>query len=412
MNALPKAKFLDPSTPPTMITLVILASMGALSMNIFLPSMPAIQEYFGASPSAVQFLLSGFLFMNGVLQLLLGPLSDRYGRRPVALWSFGIFVIASIVCANAPNTATLVTARTIQAVVVASFVLSRAAARDIAGTKDAASMMGYIAMGMSVAPMLGPTIGGFLQEAFGWTAPFWALSGLGVLVQFLVFRDMGETNLTPSSSMSEQVRQYPQLLTSRRFWGYALANMFASGVFFSLLGGAPFVGTEVYGLSPSTLGLYFIFGPMGYFTGSLITGRYAARLGTYRMLTIGSSLTIFGMVLALILVQNGYEHPIAFFGCTVFIGIGNGMVIPSASAGMMSINPRLAGTAAGLGGSMMTSGGGAMSALVVIFLSKEAGVTPLILFMLVSAVFGLLAAIYTIRVEHQMRGDEDHPTLP
>jgi MFS transporter, DHA1 family, multidrug resistance protein len=412
MNALPKAKFLDPSTPPTMITLVILASMGALSMNIFLPSMPAIQEYFGASPSAVQFLLSGFLFMNGVLQLLLGPLSDRYGRRPVALWSFGIFVIASIVCANAPNTATLVTARTIQAVVVASFVLSRAAARDIAGTKDAASMMGYIAMGMSVAPMLGPTIGGFLQEAFGWTAPFWALSGLGVLVLFLVFRDMGETNLTPSSSMSEQVRQYPQLLTSRRFWGYALANMFASGVFFSLLGGAPFVGTEVYGLSPSTLGLYFIFGPMGYFTGSLITGRYAARLGTYRMLTIGSSLTIFGMVLALILVQNGYEHPIAFFGCTVFIGIGNGMVIPSASAGMMSINPRLAGTAAGLGGSMMTSGGGAMSALVVIFLSKEAGVTPLILFMLVSAVFGLLAAIYTIRVEHQMRGDEDHPTLP
>ncbi|MCO4824158.1 MAG: multidrug effflux MFS transporter [Amylibacter sp.] len=412
MNALPKAKFLDPSTPPTMITLVILASMGALSMNIFLPSMPAIQEYFGASPSAVQFLLSGFLFMNGVLQLLLGPLSDRYGRRPVALWSFGIFVIASIVCANAPNTATLVTARTIQAVVVASFVLSRAAARDIAGTKDAASMMGYIAMGMSVAPMLGPTIGGFLQEAFGWTAPFWALSCLGVLVLFLVFRDMGETNLTPSSSMSEQVRQYPQLLTSRRFWGYALANMFASGVFFSLLGGAPFVGTEVYGLSPSTLGLYFIFGPMGYFTGSLITGRYAARLGTYRMLTIGSSLTIFGMVLALILVQNGYEHPIAFFGCTVFIGIGNGMVIPSASAGMMSINPRLAGTAAGLGGSMMTSGGGAMSALVVIFLSKEAGVTPLILFMLVSAVFGLLAAIYTIRVEHQMRGDEDHPTLP
>ena len=265
MNALPKAKFLDPSTPPTMITLVILASMGALSMNIFLPSMPAIQEYFGASPSAVQFLLSGFLFMNGVLQLLLGPLSDRYGRRPVALWSFGIFVIASIVCANAPNTATLVTARTIQAVVVASFVLSRAAARDIAGTKDAASMMGYIAMGMSVAPMLGPTIGGFLQEAFGWTAPFWALSGLGVLVLFLVFRDMGETNLTPSSSMSEQVRQYPQLLTSRRFWGYALANMFASGVFFSLLGGAPFVGTEVYGLSPSTLGLYFIFWPYGLF---------------------------------------------------------------------------------------------------------------------------------------------------
>lgn len=135
MSDLPKAKFLNPNTPPSMITLVILASMGALSMNIFLPSMPAIQAYFGASPSAVQFLLSGFLFMNGVLQLIIGPLSDRFGRRPIALWAFSIFVLASVVCTNAPNTATLVTARTIQAVVVASFVLSRAAARDIAGEK-------------------------------------------------------------------------------------------------------------------------------------------------------------------------------------------------------------------------------------------------------------------------------------
>lgn len=394
-----------------MITLVILASMGALSMNIFLPSMPAIQSYFGASPSAVQFLLSGFLFMNGILQLIIGPLSDRFGRRPVALWAFGIFILASVVCANAPNTATLVTARTIQAVVVASFVLSRAAARDIAGSKDAASLMGYIAMGMSVAPMLGPTIGGFLQEAFGWTAPFWTLAILGSFVLFLIVRDMGETNLTPSSSMAEQVKLYPQLFTSRRFWGYALANMFASGVFFSLLGGAPFVGTEVYGLTPSTLGLYFIFGPMGYFCGSLFSGRYAVRMGTYRMLTIGSLVTIFGMILALVLVQIGFNHPIAFFGCTAFIGIGNGMVIPSASAGMMSINPKLAGTAAGLGGSMMTSGGGAMSALVVIFLSKEAGATPLILFMLASALIGLLAAIYTIRVEYQMRKDGEHPTM-
>lgn len=411
MSALPKAKFLDPTTPPTMATLVILASMGALSMNIFLPSMPAIQAYFGASPSAVQFLLSGFLFMNGILQLIIGPLSDRFGRRPIALWAFGIFVIASVVCANAPNTATLITARTIQAVVVASFVLSRAAARDIAGEKDAASLMGYIAMGMSIAPMTGPTIGGFLQEAFDWPAPFWALATLGTLVLFLIVRDMGETNLNPSSSMGEQIRLYPQLFTSRRFWGYALANMFASGVFFSLLGGAPFVGTEVYGLSPSTLGLYFIFGPLGYFCGSLISGRYAVRIGTYRMLLTGTGLTIAGMLMALTLLLLGFDHPMAFFGCTTFIGIGNGMVIPSASAGMMSINPRLAGTAAGLGGSMMTSGGGGMSALVVLFLSKEAGVTPLILFMLASAVLGLFAALYTIRVEYQMRGGGDHPIL-
>lgn len=393
-----------------MVTLVIIASLGALTMNIFLPSMPAIQAHLGTSPFAVQFLLSGFLFMNGILQLIIGPLSDRFGRRPIALWAFALFVLASVVCANAPNTATLVTARTIQAVVVASFVLSRAAARDIAGAKDAASLMGYIAMGMSIAPMTGPTIGGFLQEAFDWPAPFWALAIMGSLVFLLVWRDMGETNLQRSSSMGAQVKLYPLLFKSRRFWGYALVNMFITGVFFSLLGGAPFVGTEVYGLTPSQLGLYFIFGPLGYFGGSLFSGRYAGRMGTYRMILTGTSVTMVGMLLALALVSAGFTHPMVFFGCTVFIGIGNGMVIPSASAGMMSINAQLAGTAAGLGGSLMTSGGGAMSALVVLFLSKEAGVTPLILFMLVSAVLGLIAALYTIRVEYQMRGDGDHPT--
>ena len=409
MTTLPKARFLDPTTPPTMATLVIMAALGALSMNIFLPSMPAIQEHFDATPSSVQFLLSGFLFTNGVLQLVIGPLSDRFGRRPIALWAFSIFVLASVICANAPNTATLMTARTVQAVVVASFVLSRAAARDIAGSKDAASLMGYIAMGMSIAPMTGPTIGGFLQEAFDWPAPFWTLAILGVLVLILVWRDMGETNLTPSFSMSAQVKLYPQLLTSRRFWGYALSNMFASGAFFSLLGGAPFVGTEIYGLSPSALGLYFIFGPMGYFCGSLISGRYAVQMGTYRMLLSGTVITIAGMILALALVMHGYNHPLAFFGCTAFIGVGNGMVIPSANAGMMSINPRLAGTAAGLGGSVMVSGGGVMSALVVLFLSKDVGVTPLILFMLASGLLGLGAALYTIRVEYQMRGGDKHP---
>lgn len=406
MKTLPRTKFLDPTTPPHMATLVILASIGALTMNIFLPSMPAIEAHFGASKFAVQFLLSGFLFMNGILQLFIGPISDRYGRRPVVLWSFTIFVLASLVCANAPNTATLVTARTIQAVVVSSFVLSRAAARDIAGAKDAASLMGYIAMGMSIAPMTGPTIGGFLQEAFGWTAPFWALSLFGGLILLLLWRDMGETNLDPSPSMAAQVRLYPLLLTSRRFWGYALANAFASGVFFSLLGGAPFIGTEVYGLSPSQLGLYFIFGPAGYFSGSLISGRFGSRIDNNKLLILGASTLIGGMLLALSLIQSGIAHPLAFFGCTYFIGFGNGLVIPNASAGMMSINPRLAGTAAGLGGSLMTAGGGAMSAVVVLFLSVEAGPTPLILFMLGSSILSFMATLYTLRVERQVHNTD------
>jgi len=244
---------------------------------------------------------------------------------------------------------------------------------------------------------------------FDWPAPFWALVGIGSAVWFLLWRDMGETNLFPSDSMSSQFKSYPELFTSRRFWGYALANMFASGCFFSLLGGAPFIGVEVYNLSPAQLGLYFIFGPAGYFLGNLISGRFSSIIGTFRIMTIGSLIVIFGMLLSLVLVNSNIEHPVAFFGCTIFIGMGNGMVLPSASAEMMSINPRLAGTAAGLGGAMMTLGGGAMSALVVPFLSVEAGATPLILFMLVSATLALMSVLYSIRVEHQVRTASQSP---
>lgn len=403
MSTLPAARFLDPRTPPTMLTLVILASIGAVSMNIILPSMPAIQERFDASLFTVQFLLSGYLLMNGVLQLVIGPVSDLMGRRPVALSCLAVFTVASVVCALAPNTMVLVTARVIQSLVVASFVISRAAVRDIAPGPRAAAMLGYVAMGMSVAPMLAPTVGGVLQEIFGWSAPFWALVVAGALVTLLLWRDMGETNMAPSSSFRAQIRQYPQLLRSRRFWGYAMATAFGSGCFFTLLGGAPFVGVEVYNLSPGALGGYFIFTPAGYFIGNYLTGRLSERVGLFRMLIAGSVLVLIGMTVALVLVNTGWNHPLAFFAPTLSIGLGNGMVIPNASAGMMNINPRLAGTAAGLGGALMTLGGAAMSAGVVPFLSAEAGATPLILFIMASATVSLAASLYTVAIEREVR---------
>lgn len=402
MTDLPAPRFLNAATPPTMATLVTTASLGAVSMNIILPSLPAIRAEFDTSLFLVQFLLSGYLFMNGVLQLLIGPISDLLGRRPVALFCFAAFTLASIACALAPNTTVLVAARIVQSIVVASFVISRAAVRDMSGPREAAAKLGYVAMGMSVAPMLAPSLGGALQQSFGWTAPFWALTVAGFMVFALCWRDFGETNTQLSTSFRAQVARYPDLLTSRRFWGYALATAFASGCFFAMLGGAPFVGVEVYGLSPAELGAWFIFTPAGYFIGNFLTGRLAERLGLLPMMVTGASVAILGMLLALALVEGGMTHPAAFFAPTICIGLGNGMVLPTASAGMMNIDPRLAGSAAGLGGALMTLGGAAMSAGVVPFLSVEAGATPLILFILASALLGLVATLYTLTIERQV----------
>lgn len=395
-----------------MVTLVILASVGALSMNTILPSLPAIRAEFDTSLFTVQFLLSGYLFMTGILQLALGPLSDLLGRRPVALYCLSAFVIASAVSAIAPNTTILVASRLVQALVVVGFVISRAAVRDMKPANEAAAMLGYVAMGMSVAPMFGPTLGGVLQQMFDWQAAFWAQALMGIVVLVMVWRDMGETNLTRSSSFVAQLRQYPQLLTSRRFWGYALSTAFSSGCFFTLLGGAPFVGVEIYGLTPAQLGTFFIFAPLGYFTGNFVTSRLSARLGIFRMMIAGSVIIIAGMLVALALVEAGWFHPLAFFGPTVCIGLGNGMVIPNGSAGMMNINARLAGTAAGLGGALMTLGGAAMSAGIVPFLTVESGATPLILFILASASLSLALSIYSAVIERQVRGGPPAAAAP
>ncbi len=402
MNNLNAPRFLDPNTPPTLFTLVVIAATAALSLNIFLPSLPAITKHYGASYGVIQFLVSGYLLTTAIVQFLVGPLSDRYGRRPVLLGGLMLFIVASVICATAENITILLMARVLQSAVVAGFAVSRAAIRDMISGKGAASMIGYVSMGMAIAPMMAPTIGGFLQEFFGWQAAFWTLATAGTFTLLLVWRDLGETNMFRSSSMSDQFRSYPALLKSRRFWAYVGCAGLASACFFAMLGGAPFVGDVVYGLSPSQLGLYFIFTPMGYMLGNFFTGRYAERFGIYHLMITGTAITTVGMTLSLIVILLGATHPLAFFGFTISIGIGNGLVIPNATAGMLGIHPRLAGTAAGLGGAMLTLSGAAISALVAILLTEDRGVYPLLICIIVCAILAYFLARYAASVENGM----------
>ena len=188
-----KIRFLDRKTPPHIATLVIITAAGALNMNVVLPSLPGIAEYFSVSYSYVQLLISAYLAATAVMQLLIGPLSDRYGRRLVMLISLAVFLAASILCIFAPNFETLLAGRMIQTVVVSGIALSRAVVRDMVGMEDAASLIGYISMGMAVVPMFGPLIGGVLDEIFGWQAAFFVTMMFGALALLLVFFDMGET---------------------------------------------------------------------------------------------------------------------------------------------------------------------------------------------------------------------------
>lgn len=393
-------RFLDRTTPPHIITLVVIAGVAALCMNVFLPSLSAMALYFEVDYAVMQFAVSGYLAATACLQLIIGPLSDLFGRRPVMLASIAIMIVATLVCMLAPNITVFMIGRVAQAAVVSGFVLARAIVRDMVPMEQAASMIGYVTMGMSVVPMVGPTVGGLLNDISGWQSSFALLALLGVGILALAWFDLGETNHNKSASFSQQFHAWPELLRSPLFWGYALTSTFSSGMFFSFLGGAPFVGSVLYGLAPAMLGLQFFFMASGYMLGNFVSGRYASQIGITRMMLSGNVIAIAGIVTAIVLISTGAESPYAFFVPLALIGVGNGVTLPSANAGMVSVQPHLAGSASGLGGAMTIGGGAVLSVLASSVLSREDGTWPLLIVMLATGLVALLTT-YVVRLQEK-----------
>lgn len=379
-----------------------------MSMNIFLPSLPKMTAYFDTEYRLMQLSVALYLGVSAGLQLLIGPISDKYGRRPVILGSVVIFLVATLGCLLAPSAHVFLGFRMAQAAIVAGIVLSRAVVRDMVPAEESASMIGYVTMGMAVVPMLAPALGGVLDQLFGWKANFEALLLAGIALFLLLWADLGETARPSENSLLAQFREYPELLRSRRFWGYALTTAFASGAFFAYLGGAPYVGSAVFGLSPATLGMYFGLLALGYMAGNFLTGRYATRLGINRMIMIGTLLPTIGLILSILAFLLGATHPLAFFGLMTSVGVGNGMVISNATSGMMSVRPALSGTASGLGGTIMIGGGAALSALAGALLVPGTGVFTLLIIMLCSSAAAVLAMLYVLHVT-RIAGELDIP---
>ncbi|WP_420859317.1 multidrug effflux MFS transporter [Marivivens marinus] len=385
MTEKPVVRFLDRTTAPHVLTLILLAGVSALNMSVFLPSLNGMTAYFGTEYAVMQLAVSGYLAATAVLQVLVGPLADRFGRRPVVLWALALFTLATIGALFAPTVEVFLAFRMAQAVVATGMVLSRAVVRDMVPADQAASMIGYVTMGMALVPMVGPMIGGALDQLFGWHATFVFLAGAGALVWALCYRDLGETVSGGGVGFRDQLRSYPELLTSPRFWGYVACAAFGSGAFFALLGGASFVAGTAFHLSPFWTGMALGSPAIGYAVGNGISGRLSVRVGIDRMILWGTGVSTFGMGLSLVLSLGGVHHPLVFFGLCTFLGLGNGIMLPNATAGSLSVRPHLAGTASGLGGAIMIGGGAALSALAGSLLTEETGAIPLQVIMLVTS---------------------------
>jgi len=257
---------------------------------------------------------------------------------------------------------------------------------------------------MAVAPMIGPAIGGALDAVFGWQASFWALFAMGAGLLWLTWADLGETAPRQGGGLADQLRDYPELLRSPRFWGYTATLGLSSGAFFTYLGGAPYVGDRVFGMDPATFGLFFGAPAVGYFTGNFLSGRFSVRMGVNRMVLWGTLINAGGVSFSLLLFYLGLGTPYSFFALMTCVGLGNGMTIPNATAGALSVRPHLAGTASGLSGALMIGLGAALSALAGALLTPERGAFPLLWLMVITACGAIVAILAVIRRERRLAG--------
>lgn len=368
--------------------------MSVLTLNMFLPSLSAIAAEFGVDYGVANLSMGAFLAVTAVLQVIIGPLSDRFGRRPVMLVGLAVFALGSVGCFFAQNIVWFLACRMLQAAGVVGIALSRAVVRDMHGPQEAASTLGYISMVMAIAPMTGPTVGGLLHEAFGWRASFAAYSLVGVGLIWLTWRDLGETNQHPSATMREQFATYPELLRSRRFWGYTLCSSFSVGAFYIYITGIVLVGVAVFGMSPTTVGMAVGAIAIGFSLGSFLSGLLGRRVPLWVLMILGRVVALAGLCLGFTIVLTGFVHPVTYVGTVIFVGLGNGLTLPASNSGAMSVRPRLAGSASGLSGAISVAMGAALTSFTGGVLTPENGVALMMGLMIAIVAVSLLCAIY------------------
>ncbi len=329
-----------------------LVAIGPLSTDMYLPALPQMTHAFSADVGTVQLTLSAFLAGFAAAQLVYGPMSDRFGRRPCLLAGMALFVVASIASVFAPDIETLIAARFVQAVgACAGPVIGRAMIRDVHTPERGARMLAYIGSAMAVAPLIAPSIGGLLAVRFGWSSVFVALSAIGVTLLITAALLMPETNrrLDPDATRPlRMVERYRLLLLSRTYVAYTAANACVFGGLFAFISGSSFVFIDFLGVPTEWFGACFATAVAGYIVGTALTGRLVNRVGIPPMLRAGAVVAgVAGAGLAA-LAWGGVATIAAVLAPMFVYMIGMGMAMPTAMAGAIGPFPHMAGAASAL----------------------------------------------------------------
>jgi MFS transporter, DHA1 family, multidrug resistance protein len=343
---------LTASSPALTILLGALTALGPLAMDIYLVSVPSMAEAFGATVSQVQLTLSVYMVGFAAGQLVYGPITDGFGRRPALLGGLVIYVAASIVAAMALTIEVLIAARFFQALGMCSgVVVSRAIVRDLFERERAARLMSTMAMVMGVAPIVAPIIGSYLHVAFGWRSNFVFVTGYGIAALVVVYFHLGETSrhidrgaLTPRRILGT----WRALITSRVFVGYALTAACTGGALFAFISGAPYVLLSVFGFPESTFGYLFGFVMLGNITGATLGRRLVMRYKIEGLLFRGVTLAVIAGGSMAVLAWAHVDHVAAVVVPMFLFMVAFALVLPQSMAGALTPFPHMAGNASAL----------------------------------------------------------------
>lgn len=346
-----------------LLLLVVMTGIAPISLYILVPALPVLATTFGRDISIAQMTVSLYMVGIALSQLIMGPLSDKFGRRPVLLSGLALMVAASVACIFAETLPQLIAARFFQALGGASgMVVSRAIIRDIYERDRVASMISLVIAALMIGQMVSPLTGGLIETAFGWRAIFYAVTigALAVAVGIAIaLPETRRNRAVGSGGFRSDVRT---LIKSRAFIGYVMCQVLASQIIFTFAGGGPYIVVTQMGRTSAEYGAWFATTGFAYLVGNLLCVRFAPRHSLEKLISFGLALQLCGSLSNLLWSFTGWnEAPAWLFGTQMIVMVGNAFVMANSAAGAISIRPEAAGTASGAMGFLQQGIGALMS---------------------------------------------------
>lgn len=347
------AKVATPTSWRILLLLVAMNGIAPISLYILVPALPILAKTFDSDVSAVQLNVSLFMVGLAISQLVTGPLSDRFGRRPVLLAGLGLMVAATIICIFAQTLPQLIAARFLQAVGGATgMVMSRAVIRDLYPRERVGGMISLVIGVMMIAQLISPLIGGLLETSFGWRSIFYAMAGASIFVTVIIALGLPETRrITADGDRAGFIKDARTLLSSRAYVGYALCQVLASSIIFTFAGGGPYLVVSQMGRTTAEYGAWFAVTGFAFLIGNLSSARVSQRYTLDQLIWFGLAIQIGGALLNVLWAAMGLDQtPVWLFATQMLVMFANAFVMSHSAAGAISVRPLAAGTAAGLMG--------------------------------------------------------------